>query len=190
MVLRDKEKIVGASTALPLQHADSAFQKPFLKAGMALDSIFYFGESVLLKDYRGQGTGSRFFDAREQAAARIRDRKDTMAAEELVTGISRGDTGALSRAITLVESTRPEDVEIAGGIVEACLRTADPGIRVGITGVPGVGKSTFIETLGLKLISKGKRVAVLAVDPSSTLSKGSILGDKTRMQHLSRAAQA
>jgi len=64
----DKEKIVGASTALPLRHADSAFQEPFLKAGMALDSIFYFGESVLLKDYRGQGTGSRFFDAREQAA--------------------------------------------------------------------------------------------------------------------------
>lgn len=128
--------------------------------------------------------------AREQAAARIRSRKRDTEARDLIAGIFAGETGALSRAITLVESTLPQDAARAGEIVEACLKEARPGIRVGITGVPGVGKSTFIEALGLRLISLGKRVAVLAVDPSSTLSRGSILGDKTRMQQLSRAPEA
>lgn len=108
----------------------------------------------------------------------------------LVDGILQGDSGSLSRAITLVESTREADREPGAAIVEACLPHGVPGVRIGITGVPGVGKSTFIEALGLYLIGQGKKVAVLAVDPSSSLSKGSILGDKTRMQDLSRAPEA
>ena len=128
--------------------------------------------------------------AREEAASRLKAHRQEADPEDLVAGISRGDTGALSRAITLVESARPEDSLAAAQVVEACLKKATPAIRVGITGVPGVGKSTFIETLGLRLISLGKRVAVLAVDPSSSLSKGSILGDKTRMQQLSRSQGA
>lgn len=128
--------------------------------------------------------------SRERAAARLHAQKREVDPDALIKRIVKRDVAALARAITLVESTRPEDVPIAGEIVEACLRKASPGIRVGITGVPGVGKSTFIETLGLQLIARGKRVAVLAVDPSSSLTRGSILGDKTRMQELSRAPEA
>lgn len=101
-----------------------------------------------------------------------------------------GNRTALARAITLVESRRPQDSLAARQVVEGCLPHAGRSIRIGITGVPGVGKSTFIERLGLQLIQQGHRVAVLAVDPSSSLSKGSILGDKTRMQQLSRAEEA
>ncbi len=127
--------------------------------------------------------------SRERASARLRKKTETDPGS-LLHMLTQGDTGALARAITLVESTLPEDARIAGELVEACLKKTSPAIRVGITGVPGVGKSTFIETLGLKLIARGKRVAVLAVDPSSSLTKGSILGDKTRMQELSRAPEA
>jgi len=95
-----------------------------------------------------------------------------------------GDRVILSRAITLVESDRHEDQVLARTIVEGCLPSAGKSIRVGITGVPGVGKSTFIEALGGTLTSKGRRVAVLAVDPSSQVSNGSILGDKSRMTTL------
>ncbi|MFZ9003438.1 MAG: methylmalonyl Co-A mutase-associated GTPase MeaB [Robiginitalea sp.] len=128
--------------------------------------------------------------AREAASARLKAHKKDSDAKALVYGILQGDTGSLARAITLVESTREADSDVGARIVEACLKKAVPGIRIGITGVPGVGKSTFIETLGLQLIREGKKVAVLAVDPSSSLSKGSILGDKTRMQYLSRAPEA
>jgi LAO/AO transport system kinase len=110
--------------------------------------------------------------------------------ETLLEGILAGNRTALARAITLVESKRAADSEAAGRIVEGCLPHAGRSIRIGITGVPGAGKSTFIERLGGMLLERGHRVAVLAVDPSSSLSKGSILGDKTRMQHLSRAEQA
>ena len=110
--------------------------------------------------------------------------------ETLLEGILAGNRTALARAITLVESKRAADSEAAGQIVEGCLPHAGRSIRIGITGVPGAGKSTFIERLGGMLLERGHRVAVLAVDPSSSLSKGSILGDKTRMQHLSRAEQA
>ncbi|HSR60817.1 MAG TPA: methylmalonyl Co-A mutase-associated GTPase MeaB [Robiginitalea sp.] len=110
--------------------------------------------------------------------------------EALLEGILEGNRTALARAITLIESRRPSDSRAAGQIVEGCLPHAGRSIRIGITGVPGAGKSTFIERLGLLLVQKGHRVAVLAVDPSSSLSKGSILGDKTRMQQLSRAEQA
>ena len=128
--------------------------------------------------------------SRKAASARLKAHKKEVDPKALVDGILKRDTGALSQAITLVESTREEDSDLGTQIVEACLKQAVPGIRIGITGVPGVGKSTFIEALGLQLIRQGKRVAVLAVDPSSSLSKGSILGDKTRMQYLSRAPEA
>ena len=104
--------------------------------------------------------------------------------DELVKGITKGNITALSRAITLVESTNPMHTTKANKIITKCLPFANTSIRIGITGVPGVGKSTFIEAIGALLTEKEKKVAVLAVDPSSSLSKGSILGDKTRMEDL------
>jgi LAO/AO transport system kinase len=111
-------------------------------------------------------------------------RKKQPTAQELVDGILAGDKTALSRAITLVESTNPSHLEKANDVITQCLPHADKSVRVGITGVPGVGKSTFIEAFGKHLTSLGRKVAVLAVDPSSSLSHGSILGDKTRMEEL------
>jgi LAO/AO transport system kinase len=111
-------------------------------------------------------------------------RRKQPSAQELIDGILNGDKTALSRAITLVESTNPEHLEKANAIIQACLPHANKSIRIGITGVPGVGKSTFIEAFGKHLTDLGKKVAVLAVDPSSTISHGSILGDKTRMEEL------
>ncbi|HET8737085.1 MAG TPA: methylmalonyl Co-A mutase-associated GTPase MeaB [Pricia sp.] len=104
--------------------------------------------------------------------------------DALVQGIIKGDTSVLARAITLVESHRKDHREKANSVLEKCLAQKAGSVRVGITGVPGVGKSTFIESLGSLLTSRGSRVAVLAVDPSSTESKGSIMGDKTRMERL------
>lgn len=104
--------------------------------------------------------------------------------EELVNGILSGSITALSRAITLIESTNPDHLAKANEVIKACLPHANKSVRVGITGVPGVGKSTFIEAFGKYLTGMGKKVAVLAVDPSSTISHGSILGDKTRMEEL------
>ncbi len=100
------------------------------------------------------------------------------------------DTAALSKGITLIESLQQNHSEKAQQLVEMCLPYANNSIRIGITGVPGVGKSTFIEAMGNLLIQKGKKVAVLAVDPSSTISHGSILGDKTRMESLVRSPEA
>ncbi len=105
-------------------------------------------------------------------------------AKELVVGILNGNITDLSRAITLIESQNPDHIKKADAIIDQCLPHANKSIRIGITGVPGVGKSTFIETFGKHLTSKGKKVAVLAIDPSSTITKGSILGDKTRMEDL------
>ena len=111
-------------------------------------------------------------------------RRNQPSAQELIKGILAKDKTALSRAITLVESTNPDHTEKANTIIQACLPHANKSFRIGITGVPGVGKSTFIEAFGKHLTSIGKKVAVLAVDPSSTISHGSILGDKTRMEEL------
>lgn len=111
-------------------------------------------------------------------------RKVQPSAEELVEGILAGNITALSRAITLVESTNPIHLAKANTIINSCLAHANQSARIGITGVPGVGKSTFIEAFGKHLTSLGKKVAVLAIDPSSTISHGSILGDKTRMEEL------
>ncbi len=104
---------------------------------------------------------------------------------ELFDGISDGNRMMLSRAITLIESSKQEHHEMAQKLIDACLPMSGKSIRIGITGVPGVGKSTFIEAFGTFLTNKGKKVAVLAIDPSSQISKGSILGDKTRMEKLS-----
>jgi LAO/AO transport system kinase len=111
-------------------------------------------------------------------------RRKQPSSTDLISDILKGDTTALSRAITLVESNNPEHLEKANEIIQACLPHANKSFRIGITGVPGVGKSTFIEAFGKHLTSLGKKVAVLAVDPSSTISHGSILGDKTRMEEL------
>ncbi|HIP31558.1 MAG TPA: methylmalonyl Co-A mutase-associated GTPase MeaB, partial [Crocinitomicaceae bacterium] len=105
--------------------------------------------------------------------------------EEIFDGIKRGDRVALSSGITLVESQNSNHRKDANELVQRCLKISGNSIRVGITGVPGVGKSTFIESFGKVLIEKGHQLAVLAVDPTSSISGGSILGDKTRMHDLS-----
>lgn len=105
--------------------------------------------------------------------------------EYYINGIDRGDRVILSQAITLVESALPKHQQMAQQIIAACLPKSGNALRLGITGVPGAGKSTFIEALGMHLCKQGKKIAVLAIDPSSQRSKGSILGDKTRMEQLS-----
>jgi len=110
--------------------------------------------------------------------------------EILAKGVLEGDKASLARAITIVESANPDHWELANTLIEKCLVKHTSSVRVGITGVPGVGKSTFIETLGKNLTAEGKKVAVLAVDPTSSKNKGSILGDKTRMAELSIDANA
>jgi len=106
-------------------------------------------------------------------------------AHEYIDGVLAGDRALLARSITLVESESPHDAPLARQVIEGCLPHSGRSIRVGITGIPGVGKSTFIESLGKHLIdARGARVAVLSVDPSSQISGGSILGDKTRMERL------
>jgi LAO/AO transport system kinase len=108
----------------------------------------------------------------------------------LLHGNAAGQRRAMAKAITLLESTRTDHRALADDLLTAMLPHSGKSFRLGISGVPGVGKSTFIEALGLYLIGHGHRVAVLAVDPSSSVSGGSILGDKTRMEHLSVHPQA
>lgn len=121
----------------------------------------------------------------EEAAGAFRLRKRAiLPAEDYVQGILAGDRVLLSRAITLIESSLSGHYALAQHIIEQCIPHSGKSLRVGITGVPGAGKSTFIEALGKHLTSGGHRIAVLAVDPSSAISKGSILGDKTRMETL------
>jgi len=109
---------------------------------------------------------------------------------ELIDGVVAGDRASVGRALTLVESHRPDHRANAVGLLDALAPHAGAAHRVGITGVPGVGKSTFIESLGMHLVEAQRRVAVLAVDPTSTVTGGSILGDKTRMPRLAREAAA
>src|SRR4051794_40624243 len=110
--------------------------------------------------------------------------------QKLVDGVLARQPRALAKAITLVESTRGDHQARAERVLEALLPAIGRSLRVGISGAPGSGKSTFIEALGLYLIAQGRRIAVLAVDPSSTVSGGSILGDKTRMERLSLEVNA
>lgn len=126
-----------------------------------------------------------------KAAERIKAlRKRKISVKKLAERILKGDKTALSQGITLVESNQPTHKKQVDELIEAILPHAHKSIRIGITGVPGVGKSTFIETLGNQLISSGKKVAVLAVDPTSSISQGSILGDKTRMEELVKQENA
>lgn len=101
-------------------------------------------------------------------------------------GLKTGDTIVLSRAITLVESSLPEDLFLAKKLINACMPLSGKSLRIGITGTPGVGKSTFIDSFGLLLTKLGLKVAILSIDPSSVKTKGSILGDKTRMNRLAQ----
>jgi LAO/AO transport system kinase len=127
----------------------------------------------------------------EEARQRfIRHRRKLLAPEQYFEGILDRNTALFSQAITLVESTLPEHQAIAQRIIELCLPYSGKSMRIGITGVPGVGKSTFIDAFGMHLVNHGHHVAVLAVDPSSERSGGSILGDKTRMEELSRQSNA
>ncbi len=126
-----------------------------------------------------------------ESAKNIRNfRKNKFSEKELLHELLQGNKTALGRAITLVESNQKAHQQKAEFIIEGALPNAHKSIRIGITGVPGVGKSTFIESMGTYLISKGKKVAVLAVDPSSSVSRGSILGDKTRMENLVKEKNA
>ena len=110
--------------------------------------------------------------------------------DALIRGILHGNKTDLSQGITLIESQSKRHSNDIKKLISSCLPYSNKSLRIGITGVPGVGKSTFIEQLGLYLVSQGHKVAVLAVDPSSTLSRGSILGDKTRMENLVQEPQA
>lgn len=117
-------------------------------------------------------------------------RKNRLSPEAYLTGIRAGDRGVLSRAITLIESNLPADRALAAEVVALCMPYTGGAFRLGITGSPGVGKSTFIDSYGSHLTALGLRVAVLAVDPSSQRTRGSILGDKTRMERLARNEHA
>jgi LAO/AO transport system kinase len=119
-----------------------------------------------------------------------RERRESLNHDDLLKGILDGDLKALSSGITLLESKRKEDQQIARRLVSSCLQHTKESIRIGVTGVPGVGKSTFIESFGQLVIEKGHKIAVLAIDPSSEKSGGSILGDKTRMNKLSMSPSA
>ncbi|HEY1208458.1 MAG TPA: methylmalonyl Co-A mutase-associated GTPase MeaB [Terracidiphilus sp.] len=128
--------------------------------------------------------------------ARLSKRRRSLSRQQIIDGILRGDRAVLAQAITLIESSRAADRELAEQILEDCLPHSGNSIRVGITGVPGAGKSSVIERLGAYLTSErggsepGQKVAVLAIDPSSKISGGSILGDKTRMQSLASSEMA
>lgn len=123
-------------------------------------------------------------------AANVQPVRRNLSVDEYARGILNGERAILSRAITLIESNAPKHFATAQELIQKLLPHTGRSMRVGITGVPGAGKSTFIEALGSWLCDRGHRVAVLAVDPSSTVTKGSVLGDKTRMEKLSRHPNA
>lgn len=117
--------------------------------------------------------------------ASSRKKRTIYTANDYLDGIIKGNRTILSQAVTLIESTKPEHYAMAQELIEKCLPYAKKSVRIGITGVPGAGKSTFIEALGMYVVNQHKKLAVLAIDPSSQRTKGSILGDKTRMEELS-----
>ena len=153
-------------------------------------------------DWQPQGAGSEFAcsvmpgvgvdnktASQPQAVAPVY-RPSQMSADDYARGVTAGDRVMLSRAITVIESNAARHFDLGQEIIQKILPYTGKAMRVGITGVPGAGKSTFIEALGTRLCRDGHRVAVLAVDPSSTISRGSILGDKTRMELLAREKNA
>lgn len=115
---------------------------------------------------------------------------ETLSIPDLINGIRSGDKRLLGKAITLIESKKPEHRKEAEELLKEIMPFTGNSVRIGITGVPGAGKSTFIESFGKLALEKGKKVAVLAIDPSSSLNKGSILGDKTRMEELAKEKNA
>lgn len=117
-------------------------------------------------------------------------RRKRLTAQEYYNGILQADRAILGKTITLIESNLDSDKQLAAQVIEKCLPHSGNSVRIGITGVPGVGKSTFIEAFGLHLADLGKKVCVLAIDPTSQITGGSILGDKTRMQNLSAHSNA
>lgn len=119
-----------------------------------------------------------------------KQKSKTLSLSDLKSGISNGDRYILSKAITLIESNQIDDKIIASELIDYCVQKNNNALRIGITGTPGVGKSTFIDALGSQIISENHKLAVLAIDPSSSISKGSILGDKTRMEKLSQNLNA
>lgn len=119
-----------------------------------------------------------------------RFKRKTYTVSEYVDGILKSNISILSQAVTLVESSRPDHQAVAQQVIEKCLPYSGNSVRIGITGVPGAGKSTSIDAFGIDLLKSGHKLAVLAIDPSSEVSKGSILGDKTRMERLSVAPNA
>ncbi len=117
-------------------------------------------------------------------------KRPRLSLDDYERGVRTCDRGILAQAVTLIESRDADDAKLAQQLLHRILAATGNALRVGITGVPGVGKSTFIDELGMRLLAAGKRVAVLAIDPSSQVSGGSILGDKTRMQRLALEARA
>ncbi|MDZ4120933.1 MAG: methylmalonyl Co-A mutase-associated GTPase MeaB, partial [Candidatus Cloacimonadaceae bacterium] len=138
-------------------------------AGSEFASSVVSGSSITAKPAKYQGQKNKTYDVKE-----------------LINGVLANNRTHLSKAITLIESNSGRHFPLAQELVSELLPHSGASIRIGITGTPGAGKSTFIESFGLWLISQGHKVAVLAIDPSSSISKGSILGDKTRMEELSR----
>ena len=140
-------------------------------------------------DYKGLKVNSgvdHYGQTDDQSVQRfLKKKRQLLPVDEYVGGILEGNITLLSKAVTLVESSKPEHQAIAQEIIVRCLPHSGNSVRIGITGVPGVGKSTFIEALGKKITAAGGKLAVLAIDPSSERSRGSILGDKTRMEELS-----
>ncbi|WHX99221.1 methylmalonyl Co-A mutase-associated GTPase MeaB [Neobacillus sp. DY30] len=143
--------------------------------------------STMIK--KGQEQDGQSIGIEKNIVYRKRQSKDPTV-EELINGVLSGNRGQLARAITLIESNAEQHFHKAQELLQKLLSYSGKSIRIGITGVPGAGKSTFIEAFGTYLCDLGLRVAVLAIDPSSSLSGGSILGDKTRMEKLSRNPKA
>lgn len=137
-----------------------------------------------------KGIKSSHDGTKQKKRKRFIKKKQPIHVDELFTHLNKGSRADLARGITLIESERQEDKKVAQDLLHQALKVQNDSIRIGITGVPGAGKSTFIETFGLMLCERGYKVAVLAIDPSSSLTGGSILGDKTRMEQLSRHPNA
>ncbi len=146
--------------------------------------------SRVMRGVMGGHDGMSAQNSRLNPAAQNMPRRQQLSVEAYVQGVLAGDRSILARAITLIESNAPAHFETGQEVLRQLLPHTGNAMRVGITGVPGAGKSTLIESLGMLLIERGHKIAVLAVDPSSTLTRGSILGDKTRMEQLSREMNA